>query len=104
MAQRRAGVVRGPAVTLLVDGVPVNAHGGETVATALLANGVTAFHRGPEGRARGPFCNMGVCFECLVQVEAGGWVRACVTPVREGMSITTGLCFAERKLVDDSRP
>ncbi len=40
------------------------------------------------GRLRTPFCNMGVCFDCMVEVEdAPSRVRACLTPVRAGMRV-----------------
>jgi NADH dehydrogenase/NADH:ubiquinone oxidoreductase subunit G len=33
---------------------------------------------------------MGVCFDCLVDAD-GSPVQACMTPVRAGMRITTGI-------------
>jgi hypothetical protein len=88
---KRLAATRGPALELLVDGVPVEAFPGETVATALLASGRRAFRRTAQGDLRGPFCNMGVCFECLVTVDGVPGVRACVTTVRPGMAIATGV-------------
>ena len=32
---------------------------------------------------------MGVCFECLVQVDGRPGVRACTTPIVEGMRVET---------------
>jgi NADH dehydrogenase/NADH:ubiquinone oxidoreductase subunit G len=34
------------------------------------------------------FCGIGVCFDCLVTVD-GSQIRACVTPVRDGMQVST---------------
>lgn len=82
-------VSRGEALTIFVDGRAVQTFQGETIAAAMLADDLTAFRLDRSGRARGLFCNMGVCCECLVEV-AGRRVRACVTPVAEGVSITTG--------------
>jgi len=31
---------------------------------------------------------MGVCFECLVEVDGQGSVQGCLTPVQDGMSVT----------------
>lgn len=96
MAHRIAsGVDRGAAVTLTVDGAQMRAFAGETIATALLAAGVVVFNRSASGAPRGPFCNMGTCFECQVQVAPPGvrdfrWVRTCVCPVEEGMTVLTG--------------
>jgi NADH dehydrogenase/NADH:ubiquinone oxidoreductase subunit G len=33
---------------------------------------------------------MGVCFDCLVTIDGVENVRACMTPVKEGMVIETG--------------
>jgi D-hydroxyproline dehydrogenase subunit gamma len=43
----------------------------------------------PGGSPRGLFCGIGVCQECRVVVD-GEVVRSCVTPVRAGMSVSTG--------------
>jgi D-hydroxyproline dehydrogenase subunit gamma len=77
-------VARPPALTIEFDGEPVTAYPGETVAAALLAAGKRAFRRTSNGSPRGPYCNMGVCFECVVEID-GVHVRACMTPVRDGM-------------------
>lgn len=75
---------------------------GETIAAALLAGGVRGFRRDSGGVLRGPYCNMGTCFECLVEVrggsgldaDAGGhvrgsWrlVRACLTAVSADVQV-----------------
>ena len=44
---------------------------------------------------RGPYCNMGVCFECVIEVD-GALVQACMTPVRAGMHVATGVGRAAR--------
>lgn len=94
-----SGVERDEPVSISVNGEMMPAYVGETVAAALLAAGVTSFHRSKRGQLRGPFCNMGTCFECLVRVNgAGSWVRACMTRVEEGMSIATDVDFANREL------
>lgn len=102
--QRVPSVDRGEPILIQVDGREVNAYSGESIATALLLAGVTEFHRTKHDRPRAPMCNMGVCMECLVQVDADGWVRACVTPVREAMQITTGVCFAKRSVLQSGTP
>jgi sarcosine oxidase subunit alpha len=38
---------------------------------------------------RAPLCGMGVCFECRVQVDGVAHVRACMTPVSDGMQVVT---------------
>jgi predicted molibdopterin-dependent oxidoreductase YjgC len=80
----------GQAVTLTVDGESVQAYEGETVAGALLADGRRTLRRTRKtGEPRGLFCGMGVCFDCLVTVDGRADVRACITPVAEGMVVET---------------
>jgi predicted molibdopterin-dependent oxidoreductase YjgC len=80
-----------PMVTVTVDGDPVQAYPGETVATVLLAMGRRTFRHTDHLHApRGLFCGMGVCFDCLVTVDGQPNVRACVTPVHAGMVVETG--------------
>lgn len=80
----------GAPVEISVDGRPLTAYPGESIAAALLAAGQPVFRRAPHsGAARGMFCGIGVCFECLVTVNGVRGVRACVTPVQPGMVIWT---------------
>ena len=80
-----------PVLTVSVDGEPVQAYPGETVATVLLAAGRQTFRHTDHLHApRGLFCGMGVCFDCLVTVDGQPNVRACVTPVHAGMVVETG--------------
>ncbi len=78
-------------VTIEVDGQSVQASAGQSVAAALLASDRRVFRRTEKGNApRSLFCGMGVCFDCLVQIDGEPNVRACMTAVREGMVIETG--------------
>lgn len=78
------------AVNLTIDGRPFEACAGDSVAAALLASG-TASGRvsSVSGSARGPYCLMGVCFECLVAIDGVGNRQACMVEVRDGMRIET---------------
>ncbi|WP_406323627.1 (2Fe-2S)-binding protein [Streptomyces sp. NBC_01637] len=87
-AWRRTAQERGDAVTIGVDGDPVRACSGETVATAMLAEGA-AFERDRAGAPRAPLCNMGTCFECVATVDGRPLTRTCLIPAREGMVIET---------------
>ena len=79
---------RGAMVQLYVDGLPVQAHAGETLAAALMAAGLLHLRDSPRaGAPRGAFCMMGVCQECLVQVD-GALRQSCLAPVRDGMIVT----------------
>jgi predicted molibdopterin-dependent oxidoreductase YjgC len=77
---------------LTVDGRTIAAAPGDTVAAALLAAGVTGFCRSPVSQAvRAPYCGMGVCFECRVTIDGVGGCQACLTSVRDGMEVVTGI-------------
>jgi len=68
----------------------VQAYLGETVAGALLASGQRIWRTTAQGRPRGLFCGMGICFDCTVTVDGVSNVRACLTPVSDGLEVTTG--------------
>ena len=78
---------RGRRLELVLDGEPVEAYEGETVAAVLLARGEIATRRTVKGEPRGIFCGMGVCFDCLVVVDGVPNTRACMTWVRDGMEV-----------------
>lgn len=74
---------------VVIDGMPHFARAGDTVAAALLAAGIAVCRTTPvSGAARGPFCLMGVCFECMVEVD-GVAVQGCMVRVAAGMHIDT---------------
>lgn len=79
------GVSRGQQFTILVNGKPVIAYPGETLAAVMLAAGWRMFRHTPlSGEPRGLFCGMGVCYDCLVTVNGRQNVRACVTYAQPG--------------------
>jgi predicted molibdopterin-dependent oxidoreductase YjgC len=76
-----------PTFFIEVDGRPVSAESGQSVAAALIGAGITVFRHTPTGAPRRVFCGMGVCFDCLVTVDGLADQRACITPVRPGMQV-----------------
>jgi len=81
-------VRRGPEIEIVVDGLPVRAFEGESVAVALLANGRRTLRTtARRGEPRGMYCGVGVCFDCVMTVDGRPNVRTCQTPVRAGMRI-----------------
>lgn len=76
-------------VTITIDGESVQAYPGETIAGALLARGQRAWRKTGQGHKRGLFCGMGICFDCTVTVNGCPNVRACLTPVADGMVISS---------------
>ena len=75
-------------VTVYIDGEPVMAELGESVAAVLLrqqtpASRTTPVHESP----RAPFCMMGVCFDCLAIVDGAASTQSCLVTVQEGMRV-----------------
>jgi predicted molibdopterin-dependent oxidoreductase YjgC len=76
------------AVTVYIDGVPASAEAGETLAAVLLRQSEIWARTTPvSGARRAPYCMMGVCFECLAEVDGVASVQTCLTPVRAGMRV-----------------
>ncbi|MER9338713.1 (2Fe-2S)-binding protein [Mesorhizobium sp. M0293] len=75
-------------INLVFEGHAISAQEGETVVTALLAANPGYTGTSPvSGRRRGPYCLMGVCFECLVEIDGLPNQRACMVLVRGNMTI-----------------
>ena len=76
----------GRIVTIYLDGNAIEAFEGETVAGALLRQGIRFFSRHPvEDRNSTAFCMMGICHECCMEINGQQNRQACLTPVREGL-------------------
>ncbi len=73
-------------VTITVGGTAVSCAVGDTVAAALVAAGNLVCRLTEHGDPRGVFCGMGVCQECVMAVD-GAATRACMTTVRDGMTV-----------------
>src|SRR5262249_22556266 len=88
MADRRiADFPRGGPVTLTLDGDPVRAYEGESVAVALFASGVRVLSRSIKyHRPRTFFCLDGHCAACLMRIDGVPNLRSCREPVREGLA------------------
>ena len=84
---RRAGQIQYP-VTISFEGQQIEAEDGETLAAALLAAGVSGFRQATEDDTkRGPYCMIGNCFECMVEIEDHGSRQACRERVRDGLVV-----------------
>ena len=77
----------GPVAHILVDGVTVATTQGISLAAALLAYSGGATRKTGNGSGRTAFCMIGVCFDCLVEVDGTPNTQACMTPVRDGMIV-----------------
>jgi D-hydroxyproline dehydrogenase subunit gamma len=75
-------------VTINFDGAPVSAREGDTVAAAMLAAGVDHTRTTPVGGGpRLPYCMMGVCFDCMMEIDGVPNRQACLVRVRDGMQV-----------------
>jgi D-hydroxyproline dehydrogenase subunit gamma len=76
-------------LTIEIDGVPAVAESGETVAAVLLRQREPWSRLNPVSRSkRAPYCMIGVCFECLAEVDGVTSVQTCLKPVCAGMRVT----------------
>ncbi|CAN1549817.1 2Fe-2S iron-sulfur cluster binding domain containing protein [Rhabdaerophilaceae bacterium] len=88
-------------VTIRINGRSVRVAKGDSVAAALLLAGDILFrHTAKSHSPRGPYCGMGVCFECLVTIDGEPNRQACLVPVQEGMEIGTGAAALELTGID----
>lgn len=75
-------------LAVTIDGKPFAAREGDTVAATLFAAGIGDCRTTPvSGSARGPYCMMGVCFDCLVVIDGRPNQQGCTIPARDGMKI-----------------
>lgn len=78
-------------VSFQFDGKIYGAYENETIAAALLANGIRILRVHEEsGTPRGIYCNIGHCMECRVTVNGQANIRACLTVVEKDMVVESG--------------
>ena len=100
MRIKSKGIARGAtAFDFQFDDCVVTAYPGESLAAALIAAGIAAFRQTRSKAARGPFCGMGVCGECQVQVN-GVSRRACMEPAQPDLDVRTAPALAEAGPMD----
>ena len=99
---RRAGelIDRSSPLTFTYDGRRVDAFRGDTVGSALYADGVRVFSRSFKyHRPRGLLCCSGGCAGCLMEVDGIPNVRTCIHPVRGGETVKPQGALARDPLV-----
>jgi hypothetical protein len=75
-------------VTIYIDGAPVTAEAGESIAAVLLRQEEIWSRTTPVTESRrAPYCMMGVCFDCLAEVDGVASVQTCLKVVHEGMCV-----------------
>lgn len=76
-------------VEIVFDERPFTVPAGISVAAALLLIGAEYTRQSPVTNAkRAPYCMMGVCFECLVEIDGQSSQQGCLVEVRAGMRIS----------------
>ncbi len=80
----------GEAIPFTFDGRAMAGREGDTIASALHANGVKVLgYHFKTGRPRGYYCAIGNCSSCLMIVDGKANVRTCTEPLRAGMVVET---------------
>nr|WP_067290274.1 (2Fe-2S)-binding protein [Marinobacterium profundum] len=75
-------------IQVTVEGQPVQVRPGDSAAAALLAAGQPAARTSAvSGDPRAPYCLMGICFECLLEIDGVPNVQGCMVQVADGMNI-----------------
>lgn len=78
-------------ITFTFDGESYEGLEGDTIASALLANGIRTLRVHEEtGTSRGIYCNIGHCFECRLTVNNVDGIRACMTVIEPDMVVKSG--------------
>ncbi|RLB06931.1 MAG: sulfurtransferase, partial [Deltaproteobacteria bacterium] len=74
-------------ITFTFNGKKLKGKKGETIASALIANGIQIFgHHHKDNSPQGIFCANGQCAQCTV-IANGVAVKSCMTPLEEGMIV-----------------
>ena len=84
------------AVTIYIDDKPFMATVGEPVANVLLNEGYSSVHTAPNGKPRGPYCMMGVCFDCMITLQDGRVEQACQIYAEDGIRLYLPVNRADR--------
>jgi predicted molibdopterin-dependent oxidoreductase YjgC len=77
-----------PTIAVEVEGRTIRVPQGASAAAAVLLAGLSSIRdTAVGGGERGPYCMMGVCFDCLAEIDGVPNRQSCMIPVRPGMRI-----------------
>lgn len=83
-------------VTIILDGTAQTVPAGVSVAAAVLGAGRIHTRVAPvSGEPRAPYCLMGACYECLMEIDGQKDQQSCQVQVREGMTVNRQIRTAE---------
>jgi hypothetical protein len=76
-------------VTIVVDDTLVIVPSGISVAAAVLGHhhASETYTHPVDGSPRAPYCLMGVCFECMMEISGEPNVQSCLVTVEEGLVV-----------------
>ena len=75
-------------VSVVINGIEARVPASFSAAAAVLAAQPGATRTTPiSGTPRAPYCMMGVCFECLMEIDGVPNQQGCLVPVAQGMKI-----------------
>src|SRR5204862_3500972 len=75
-------------IPLIVEGRTALVPLGASAAAAVLVAGFRSIRETPvEGRERGPYCMMGICFDCLAEIDGVPNRQSCTVTARPEMRI-----------------
>jgi len=93
-----------PLFTFYFRDQELKAREGETIASALFANGIRIFsYHHKDGAPQGIFCANGQCAQCLVLAD-GFPVKSCMELIKPGMRIEPVVGLPELPSVDSAAP
>lgn len=76
---------RSKALSFIFEETALVGYEGETIASALHANGIKVLRH--DHRPRGFYCAIGNCSSCLMEVNGEPNVRVCIEPLVDGMVV-----------------
>jgi D-hydroxyproline dehydrogenase subunit gamma len=77
-----------PRIAVEVEGRTVLVPEGASAAAAVLMAGLPSIRDTPVGHSeRAPYCMMGVCFDCLAEIDGVPNRQSCMVTARPGMRI-----------------
>lgn len=85
-------------LTFYYNGTPLEAREGDTIAAALMDNGIRVFREtAKRHEPRGLFCAIGQCTDCVMVVNGQPNVRTCMARVEPGMRVETQIGLGEAR-------
>ncbi len=93
-----SGIEAGRPIQFTYQGQSIQGFEGESIASALMRAGIIGVRTTPRLQdRRGYYCGMGICWECSVEVNGQGVVRACSFPVSDGLVVQEPVAMTDER-------